>query len=217
VGHTGRLDALAFSEDGRWLASAGADHTLRLWQMGTRQQVAQFPQKHQRAASVVLSPDANLLGVTFNDDELEIGERASGRRRARFAPHKTGHGIVFLHRPSRFITGSADGTVKVWDLRTLRREAFFRGSLRGVNNLAVSPDARTLATGTGEGTIKLWNLDLGQELAVLKGHRESVGRLAFSRDGRTLLSASQEAVCVWEAPSLAEIEAAEKAKSPGRP
>jgi WD40 repeat protein len=61
--------------------------------------------------------------------------------------------------------------------------------------------------------MKLWDLDRGQEVAALKGHRESVLQLAFASDGRTLRSVSQDAVHVWEAPSLAEIDAAEKAQA----
>jgi WD40 repeat protein len=56
---------------------------------------------------------------------------------------------------------------------------------------------------------------LGQEVAALKGHRESVGQLAFSKDGRILLSVGEEAVRTvrrWDAPALAEIEAAETAR-----
>ncbi|MBM3881768.1 MAG: hypothetical protein FJ387_18935 [Verrucomicrobia bacterium] len=216
VGHQGRVEALAISGDGRWLASAGTDHTLRVWQIRTRQQVAQFPQKHERVTRVALSVDGTLIGVAFNDSESEIWERVTGWRRARFVQHKMGHEIAFRRRSPHLITGSWDGTIKAWDLRTLRCEGAFRGSLRGVNSLAASPDDRTLAAGTGEGVIRLWDLDLGQEVAALKGHRESVGQLAFSQDGRVLLSAGEEAVRTvrrWEAPPLTGIEAVEKART----
>lgn len=216
VGHQGRVQALAISGDGRWLASAGTDHTLRVWQIGTREQVAQFPQEHKRVTRVVLSTDGALVGVAFNDNESEIWERATGRRRAGFVQHKMGYEIAFRRRSPHLITGSWDGTIKAWELGTLRCEGVFRGSLRGVNSLAVSPDDRTLAAGTGEGVIRLWDLNLGQEVAALKGHRESVGQLAFSQDGRLLLSVGEEAVRTvrrWEAPLLTEIEAAERARA----
>ncbi len=216
VGHEGRVEALAFSEDGRWLASAGTDRTLRIWQTDTLQQAFRFPHEHEQVTSLLLSADGMLLGATFNDGESEIWERATGRRRARFTPHKMAHEIAFLHRSPRFITRSGDGTIKAWDLRTMRCEATLRGSLRGVNSAAISPDDRTLAAGTGEGVIRLWDLRSGQEVAALEGHRESVGQLAFSRDGRVLLSVGEEAVRTvrrWEAPPLAEIEAAENARA----
>jgi WD40 repeat protein len=165
---------------------------------------------------VVLSTDGALVGVAFNDNESEIWERATGRRRAGFVQHKMGYEIAFRRRSPHLITGSWDGTIKAWELGTLRCEGVFRGSLRGVNSLAVSPDDRTLAAGTGEGVIRLWDLNLGQEVAALKGHRESVGQLAFSQDGRLLLSVGEEAVRTvrrWEAPLLTEIEAAERARA----
>lgn len=216
VGHTGRVEALAFSADGRWLASAGIDHTLRLWQTETRSEVVRFPHEQAQVTSLVLSDDGALLGVTYSNDESEIWERHTARQRARLAPHKMRYQISFLHHSSSCITGSYDGTVKVWDLRTLKCIAVLRGSLRGVNSLAVSPDDRTLAAGTGEGAIKLWSLDLYQEVGMLKGHLDSVGQLAFARDGQVLLSVSQETARTlrrWEAPTLTEIGAAEAAKA----
>ncbi len=209
IGHTGRVDALAFSDDGRWLASTGADNILRVWRTDTGRQAAEFPYQHQLVFSIIVSPNANWLGVIFDNDELQIWERRTGRRVARLNPHKTGFQMVFLnHRPG-FATAGADGLVKIWDLQTLRCEEIFRDSLHGVTSIAITPNDDRLACGTGEGVIRIWNLELGQEMATLKGHRESVGLLAFSRDERILVGVSPDKVSLWEAPSLAEIEAAE--------
>lgn len=209
LGHTGRVQVLSFSPDGRWLASAGTDGSLRIWQTETRRQLARFPHEHEAVSSLALSANAQLLGVTFNDDELEVWESTTGRRSVRFCPHKSTHFVSLLRRPNRFVTGSGDGTTKVWDMRTLDCQSLMRSSLRGVTSLAVTPDDRTLATGTGEGMIRIWDLQLEQELAVLKGHREAVEQVAFSSDTRFLFSVSRDSVRVWYAPSWAEIERAE--------
>jgi eukaryotic-like serine/threonine-protein kinase len=208
---------LVFSGDGTRMAAASADRTFRVWEVANRRPLAQFSNEVGVVKILRLSATGDLLGVGYGRGLVEVREMATRRKLARLAAHKEGvHDIAFLSHPPQLVTASADGTVKIWDLGTQRLVATLRGSLLGMNSLAVSPDERRLAAGAGEGIIKLWDLASRQEVATFRGHRSGV-QVAFTPDGNDLVTASQEAVSVWHAPSLPEIEATEKANSPVRP
>ena len=80
--------------------------------------------------------------------------------------------------------------------------------------MAFSPDGKTLATGSADNMVRLWTVASWQNTLALKGHTEPVMAVAFSPDGKILASASVDGtVRLWSAPSLTEIDAAEKTKS----
>jgi eukaryotic-like serine/threonine-protein kinase len=213
IGATAESGSLVFSGDGRRMAAASADRTFRVWEVANRQQVAQFTNEVGGVKSLGLSAAGDLLGIGYNYGWVEVWDVRTRHKLAQLPAHKAGvQDMVFLSNPPQLVTASGDGTVKIWDLGTQRLVATLRGSLLGMNSLAVSPDKRRLAAGAGEGIIKVWDLASYREVATLKGHASSVN-LAFSFDGNDLIAVSQRAVCVWHAPSFAEIGALEIARS----
>ena len=111
-----------------------------------------------------------------------------------------------------------DGNVRLWDLATLKPLEPLTGFLIGVNSVAFSPGGRRLVAGSGgqEG-VKLWDTETRQEVLTLSGTGLFSSVLTFSPDGRYLLAHNQAGLAhLWSAPTMAEIEAAEKpAPAPG--
>jgi serine/threonine protein kinase len=101
-------------------------------------------------------------------------------------------------------SGSADHTIKLWqlstgrELRTLGGGWFSSGHSNSVLCLAISPDGQLLASGSKDNTIKLWDISTGRSLRTLKGHLENVLHVAFERDEQTLRSRDTNAINLWE-------------------
>jgi serine/threonine protein kinase len=95
-------------------------------------------------------------------------------------------------------SGSADKTIKIWNLSTGQEIRTLTGHSDPVRSVAFSPDGQTLASGSFDKTIKIWNLSTGQEIRTLTGHSNWVNSVAFSRDGQTLASGSYDkTIKIW--------------------
>jgi WD40 repeat protein len=104
-----------------------------------------------------------------------------------------------------------DGSIRLWEMATLRQVATLRGFLLAATSVAFSPDSRRLAFGSsGSEAVKLWDAETLQEVLTLSGEESGFQGLQFSPDGRFLLAINGAGVAhLWSAPTWAEIEAAE--------
>lgn len=109
----------------------------------------------------------------------------------------TGHSkslktVAFLPNGQQVLSGSADRTLKLWDINTGQEIRTFVGHGDIVNSVAVSPDGRTALSASHDKTLKLWDLQTGELLNTLSGHENSVVSVAFSKDGHLALSGSHD-------------------------
>ncbi|MGI0486348.1 protein kinase domain-containing protein [Pantanalinema rosaneae CENA516] len=96
------------------------------------------------------------------------------------------------------ISGSADKTIKLWDLTTGESVGTLTGHTSFVNTLAISPDGSTLVSGSADRTIRVWDLATGQQRQILTGHTSFINALAITADGETLVSGSADrTIRVW--------------------
>jgi hypothetical protein len=100
------------------------------------------------------------------------------------------------------VSGSADQTVRLWDLETKRQTGILSGHTGEVIFVAISPDEKLIASAGADKTIKIWDADKQTLVRTLKGHESEVDTVAFSRDGKYVVSGSTDkTVRLWEAES----------------
>ena len=100
--------------------------------------------------------------------------------------------VAFMRTGRELVTGSWDGTVRLWNLESDRQSEVLMRYTDSIYAMAVSPDGATLASGGTDGTVKLFDLNTRRERVALKGHTGPVMSLAFSRDGKLLVSGGRD-------------------------
>lgn len=188
TGHEASIFAITFSPDGRTIATASGDSTVKIW--SSQGALLQSLVGHGSVVwDVAFSPDGQTL-VSGSDDNTARLWDLQGHLLQTFWGHDAGVFDVDISPDGMTIaTASADGTVRLWDREgTLLNIIPHRAGV-GVRNVTFAPDGQTLATASTDGTAQLWSLN-GDFLQTFQGHSSAVFDVAFSPNGQTIVTAS---------------------------
>ncbi|MFB4315879.1 WD40 repeat domain-containing serine/threonine protein kinase [Actinomadura sp. 21ATH] len=187
-GHTQAVLAVAFSPDGRILATGGGDNTVRLWNVAAGTPIGRPLTGHtRRVGAVAFSPDGRLVASGSDDETVRLWDVAAGTPIGEPLTRHSGvvQSLAFSPDGRTLATASYDDRVLLWNVRTRTQVGKPLAHDGGVRAVAFGPDGRTLATSSLE--VRLW--DVARRTPThrpLIGQAHTASTLAFSRDGATL-------------------------------
>jgi WD40 repeat protein len=215
IGHSEFVLDVAYSPDGRYVATGSIDRTICLWDALTGKEIRRFVGHTSQLNDVDFSPDGRyLLSTSVNEDQVRLWDVNTGEQIRRFL----GDAIfsVAFSSDGRFIVGGtwfSPGII--WDANTGRVVRRFTHYKRGgIRDVEVSNDGRYVITADFWGkTATLWDFSTGEEIRSFVGHADTVNEVAFSPDGRFVatgggweLPGKDYSVRIWETDTGREVQ-----------
>lgn len=186
--HEDSVLALAFSPDGKWLATTGGDNKIRLWNLNSLAAEVVLPHHADAVHAVAWSPDGKRLVSGSSDRTVRVFDTKTWKELVTLEGHSAPVLAVGLLAEGRAVSAGEDAVVRVWEIATKKQLAALEGHQGAIRALAVSPDGETIATAGDDKTVRLWDVKQFQLRANIGGHQQPVLHLAFSPRGQTLAS-----------------------------
>ncbi len=208
AGHTGFVNTLAISSDGRYLISGSADDTIKIWEMATGEEIRTLEGHSSPINTLVLSGDGRTLASGASDSSIKLWEMATGEEIRTLEGHSSSINALVMSPDGRqLISGAADNSVRIWDVATGQTLQTLAGHTSSINALEISPDGQMVMSASADKTIRVWNRSTGRLVHTLSGHTSFVNALVVSPDGQQLFSgAADSTIKSWNLATGQELQ-----------
>ncbi|HEY3914026.1 MAG TPA: hypothetical protein VGN61_06025, partial [Verrucomicrobiae bacterium] len=217
VANPGQIVLLSFLHDGKSLLTAATNNIVKEWNVATWREAADWKLKQDatHAFTVVSAISANgLLVVRVNHNHtMDVISTSDPKSRRRINCPLDLVGLAFSPDESTIAGASEDGSLSLWDTRSLASIAVLRGVLLGLHSVTFSPDGQRIVAGSnGKEAIKIWDAASHEDVGTFEGEGSFFSGACFSPDGNMIAARNWNGILhVWRAPSWEQIENAEKA------
>lgn len=206
-GHSDWIQAIVFAPDGKQLATAGGDRTVRLWDPESGAALTTIKQRYAVNA-MDYAPDGGTLATAGTEGVVQLWDVRSRNSVKRFeAGGYPLYAVAYSPDGRRIAAAGKDRVLYLWTVADGTRRAL-EGHAGEINALAFKPDGKTIASASTDRSIRIWDTESGLEIASLIGNKDQVFALAFSPDGRWLASGDAgRAVRLWDMRTMALVRA----------
>jgi WD40 repeat protein len=202
-GHSGSVNAVAFSPDGK-RAVSGDHRAVRVWELETGKQLARSDEHDDRVMAAAFSPDGKTIATASEDRTVRLWDAGTLAARKVLRGHKWDvRAVAFSHDGKRVVSASRDETLRVWDVATGKELKVIRAG-QPLVTVALSPDCRHVLVGSlGSDSLIRLDLENEKETVSLSGHTSRVLAVCYTRDGKRAVSASQDGTLrIWDMSTL---------------
>ncbi|MER7538337.1 trypsin-like peptidase domain-containing protein [Streptomyces sp. NPDC097704] len=199
-GHTNLVNSMAFSPDGKTLATGSSDKTVRLWDVATGKTRAVLKGHTDTVTAVAASPDGSTFATGSLDGTARLWDAGTGRLRTTLPKQSDDvWAVAFSPDGSTLAVCDGDRKARLWELGTGKVRATLEGHTDQVVSITFSRDRRTVVTGSWDRTARIWDATTGQYRRKLEGQSAALQSVALSRDGRTLATGSWDGTAwLWD-------------------
>jgi WD40 repeat protein len=200
VAHNFPAYCVAFSPDGKVLATGSNDSMLKVWDADGVRELRSARAHVNGVKSVVFTPDGRTIISAGDDASIKFWNAPTLEEQRTLSGHVGNVEALALSPDGKLLVSAGlDKSIRLWDVTLGNSLGNFVGHGDASRALAFSPDGRLLATGSADLTVKLWDAAMRRELSTLSSRPRPINALAFSPDSKILISAGNDArIKVWE-------------------
>ena len=198
-GHHDEVYDAEWSPDGKFIASAGKDHMVKVWSPATGNESSSY-NPTATPNSVAWSHDGKRIAFGGEDKIVQVHDIATGALLFTYSDHtKTVHTVAWSLDNRRIASASTDHTVHIWDPKSGTTFLVYSGHVDRVWSALWSPDGQHIVSASDDQTVRVWDAATGETSTIYRGHTAGVLAAAWSPDGRRIASAGDDhTVQIWD-------------------
>src|SRR6266516_905442 len=205
-GHSDRVEAVAWSPDGRRIASGSGDldftgdNTVQVWNASDGSHLFTYTGHSGEVEAVAWSPDGKRIASGSSDNTVQAWDASDGNHALTYTGHSAGVWSVAWSPDGKRIVSCGNDGVQVWNASSGSHAFAYQGHSGWVDAVAWSHDGKWIASGSWDNTVQVWNASDGTHVFTYTGHSNVVDAVAWSPDGKRMASGSWDWTAqVWNA------------------
>ncbi|MBL7187157.1 MAG: protein kinase [Phycisphaerae bacterium] len=204
--HNDLVYTVAYSPDGKRIASAGVERTIKIWDVASGDEVMTLRGHENWIWWIAFSPDGRRIVSSSNDKTIKVWDANNGTEMMTLrGHHELVWSVVFSPDGKRIASGNWNKTIKVWDVASGNELITLRGHAKAVSNVVFSPDGERIFSTGYWGAIKEWDPAIKPDVLRVDAW---IDQVAFSPDGKRIAASPANrngVIKLWDAVSGADI------------